>query len=518
MMTQPLPGEVDVRLLSRDRARLSKPLAETPFRIAVMGDFTGRVNRAATAPIGERRPVFIDRDAYGAVMAGFRPEVHLTFADTVVQIRVRELDDFHPDRLVETLPVFQELRETLRALDDPRKVEHAAARVRAWTGAEDPPSRPSAAPENARPLKIVPNGDAGGVLDRILDEAEGDAGTAVAPAGRSDWDRFLNRIAAPHRVDQDDPRQAALKSVVSEMMSDILRRILHHPDFQRLEALWRGVHRLVSDLETDERLEVHLIDISRAELAADLGASDDVGDSVTFRLLVEEAVRTPGADPWAVTAGGYTFGGPEDVAFLARMARISAMAGAPFLAGADSRLIGCASVVETPDPDDWAPAAGNDPAGALEALRRAPEAACLGLAMPRVLLRMPYGKKTDPTERLDFEEMGDPPAHGDYLWGDPALFCVGLLGRAFVRDGWDLRPGRDLEVRGLPLHVFREKGEAVVKPCAEVLLTERAAFRMMGLGVMPLLSIKHQDAVRLGRFQSLADPPTRLAGRWETHE
>jgi type VI secretion system protein ImpC len=182
------------------------------------------------------------------------------------------------------------------------------------------------------------------------------------------------------------------------------------------------------------------------------------------------------------------------------------------------RLIGCGSLVETPDPREWDPAADGALAEALSGLRKRPEAAYLGLAMPRFLLRMPYGERTDPVDGSDFEEVGKMPAHDDYLWGDPALFCLRALGRSFAREGWQLRFERHLEIQGLLVHVFGEGAGAAAKPCAEARLSESAARRMMDLGVMPLLSLRDRDAVRLGRFRSFADPPARLAGRWEAHE
>ncbi len=57
-------------------------------------------------------------------------------------------------------------------------------------------------------------------------------------------------------------------------------------------------------------------------------------------------------------------------------------------------------------------------------------------------------------------------------------------------------------------------GESEPKPCAEVLLTEDAVERMLEEGLIPLVSFKNRDLVRLARFQSIADPPRALAGRW----
>ena len=93
--------------------------------------------------------------------------------------------------------------------------------------------------------------------------------------------------------------------------------------------------------------------------------------------------------------------------------------------------------------------------------------------MPRFLLRLPYGKKTDRVEGFDFEEMPGVPGHGEYLWGNPAFALVRMLAEAFAGEGWDMRPGAHSEIDGLPLHVYEADGEKQLKPCAEVLLTER---------------------------------------------
>src|SRR5208337_3099418 len=165
------------------------------------------------------------------------------------------------------------------------------------------------------------------------------------------------------------------------------------------------------------------------------------------------------------------------------------------------RLLGCVSLAATPEPQDWKPPQN---AEAWEALRRLPEASAVGLALPRFLLRLPYGKKTEPIESFDFEEMPDTPSHENYLWGNPAFVCALLLAQSFNQDGWDLRPGVISELDDLALHVYEENGESGLKPCAEALLTERTAERILEAGLMPLLSLKGKDRVRLMRFQSIA--------------
>jgi len=264
-------------------------------------------------------------------------------------------------------------------------------------------------------------------------------------------------------------------------------------------------------------LTVYLVDVSKAELAKDLASTADLRATGTCRLLAESTVETPGAAPWAALAGISTFDRTrEDAELLGRIARIAARSGAPFVAEASPRLLGCESLAGTADPARWKiPAAAKKAMEAWEALRRLPEAAYVGLALPRFLLRLPYGPDTDPLEGFEFEEMPGDPVHEEYLWGNPAAACACLLAQGFAASGWEMRPGAVREIPGLPLHVYESGGERRVLPCAEVLLTERAAEAIMGQGIMPLLSFQGRDTVLLARFQSIADPPARLAGRWE---
>jgi len=89
------------------------------------------------------------------------------------------------------------------------------------------------------------------------------------------------------------------------------------------------------------------------------------------------------------------------------------------------------------------------------------------------------------------------------------------LAEAFANDGWEMRPGAYAEIDRLPVHVFEADGEKQVKPCAEVLLTERDIDWILDQGYMALASIRGRDAVKLVRFQSIAKPLARLSGRWE---
>ncbi len=498
-------GKVELVASTEAAPALAAPDPGTPFRILVLGDFSGRGNRGV-ARAGARpsfKPVTIDRDNFDEVMARLGVELRLALegeGGARVALKFQELDDFHPDRIFAHAEVFHALREARRRLSDPATFEKTAEQfgMRAGTKPESSPQEPGAEPAGSAPKNL---------LDQILSQ------TAAAPAqARGTWDEFIEQIVAPYGVAARDPRQAELVAGVDVATSQLLRDILHHPDFQALEANWRALFFLTRRLETDRQLTLAIVDLTRDELVAELGAAEDLESTNIYKSLIEPTVAVPGAAPWAVLAGAWTFGPDEsDLALLGRLAELARRAGAPFLAGASPRLLGCDALAATPDPDDWWEPPDR---AAWEELRRHPDAPCLGLVLPRFLLRLPYGKEESPIESFDFEELTERAGPEDLLWGNPAFALVELLGRAFRHDGWGMRPGAFLAIEGLPAHIDRRGGEATLTPCAEAVLTERAAEAILDRGLMPLLSVQGRDAVILARFQSIADPQAPLAGRW----
>jgi type VI secretion system protein ImpC len=498
---------------SRGNARAALD-PETPFRILVMGDFSGRGRKGPSEkkPLPRRCIHPVDRDNLDELIGRLGIEVQLPLYgqdDSPVAIRFSELDDFHPNSLFERLDIFKPVRETRKKLLDPA--------YSPWADKEKVEKIPGPASPEKEELSIEkllrdsPSNETG-LFEKILQQTAGKPPEHGSFPGASELDRFLKRIVEPHLVRDAGERESGLKAV-DEATGALLQAILHYPDFQALEAAWRGLDFLLSRIETGEELKLYLLDISKAELCADLCATNKLAESTVYRLLVEQTVDTPGAEPWALLAGSYTFGGNrEDLEVLGRMAQIANAAGAPFVAAADSRLLGCASLAHTPDTGDWK----RDEAESLawETLRRLPEASWVGLALPGFLLRLPYGANTEPIEIFDFEELNDEPEHDRYLWGNPCFCCTCLLAQTFSDEGWDLRPGTILEISGLPLHVYKDRDESKSKGCAEVLLTRAAAEAVLDNGIMPLLSFRNQDKVRLARFQSIADPPGLLSGRW----
>ncbi|RJQ70907.1 MAG: hypothetical protein C4519_20080 [Desulfobacteraceae bacterium] len=510
---------VEVVLSTNLETKLEKPQPGTPFKILVMGDFSGRAEKEPglqRVDLAERKLYSIDRDSDEAVLAKLGACLRLPAAGEhrpAIELQFGEMDDFQPDQIYSQADIFKALREVRKKISDPNTFSQTAARLLGQSSAaerrEDNPVHPREA-EGGRNHAT----NTAGLLDDVLN-AGSEAVHAPVSSRRSDWDRFLGNLVRPHLVPDIEQEQEELLSGIDRTISATMADILHHPRFQSLEAAWRAMRFLLRRLETDENLQVYLLDISKPELAAVLAEDKHPQSTALYRKLAEFSDQRIGEAPWALLAGNYMFEkSPDDLRLLTRLGDLGRLLGAPFIGAGGLSLIGCGCLDDLCAPANWRAASEPEVENAWRTLRTSPQARWLGLALGRFLLRLPYGEKTDEVAYFAFEETGAAPAHEHYLWGNPVFACALLLGMAHTRDGWDMRPGTVQDIDHLPTHVFVHDGESIVKPCAEVVLTVEAVEQILNSGLMPLLSFKGQDRVRLARFQSIADPVTRMAGRW----
>jgi type VI secretion system ImpC/EvpB family protein/type VI secretion system ImpB/VipA family protein len=452
----------------------------SPFRILLAGDFSGRENRGVTETVRGRKPRPVDLDHFDTVLARMIPRLDLELPrGEKIGLTFSKLDDFHPDRIWEQNEFFAPHREMRAQLTNAASF----AAMMAETG-------PQAA---AQPT----TGKDEDIWKKLTDLPAAKASSASPSSAVAS---LIERAVAAHVVSGPDPRQADMVAAFDNAVSGQMRAILHHPHFQALEAAWRGVDFLLRNVDTDETLEVCLLDGSRAELAADLRTEDAAGSGVV-EMILEQPV---GSRPWTVMAGLLAFqpNDDDDADLLARLAKVAAAAGIPFLAAAGPRFLEAAQA--RMDEIEISAAWGT--------LRGLPEARHAGLIAPRFLLRLPYGKGTDEIDHFPFEEMPPKMEREALLWGNGALIAVQLLVTAWRDEGWGFAAPDNAQVSGLPVHVFAESGEKKLTPCGEVLLTDRVAENLLSLGVMPLASVRDRDSVRLLRFRSVGQPASGLAG------
>lgn len=506
---------VEVQIDSKKSTKpiTTKPNSDTPFCIAILGDFSGRSNRSLHEPetIANRRLINIDRDNFEEVMARLKISLNLRFDNTdSVQVDIKELDDFHPDELYEKLETFSKLRSLRRKLKNRNTFAEAATEIQSWLPVGNSPDiQPTKKTPNDSDLNEALEADSGNILDNIINLQQHSSSTSSN--NTSEIDRMIRSIVAPYVEPGADPRQDEMIASVDAATETHMRDILHHADFQAMESAWQSLYFLIKRLETDTTLNIQILDITKQELQADL-AVDDITTSASYKLFCDQA---EGDLPWSVLLGNYSFSDSiDDVLSLANIGAIAQQAGAPFIAAANETLAGCESFASTPDYEEWDHAISDGVNSAWQMLRQSPVAAYIGLALPRFLLRLPYGKKTNPVESFTFEEMPDEHCHACYLWGNAAFIKTELLARNFKKNGWNMQPAEVYQTDQLPVHYYQEDGETVGKPVAEILLTEKGGEIIRQQGLISLWSVKNMDAIRSTDYRSIAENGQTIAGRW----
>ncbi|WP_293372420.1 type VI secretion system contractile sheath large subunit [Nevskia sp.] len=356
----------------------------------------------------------------------------------------------------------------------------------------------------------VESGDFASLLNKEFKPKSDRAKDEVESAVRT----LAEQVLQKSDIVSDDVTQT-INAYIAELdrkITEQLNLVLHHPDFQKLEGAWRGLHYLVNNSETDQQLKIRVMNISKKELGKTLkrykGTAWD--QSPIFKKMYEEEYGQLGGEPYGCIVGDYYFDqSPPDVELLAGMAQVAAAAHAPFIAAANCTLLGMDSWSELSNPRDLAKITSTPDYAAWRSLRESDDSKYLALAMPRTLARLPYGAATDPVEEFNFEE--DASGESDkYTWQNAAYAMAVNINRSFKEYGWCSRI-RGIEsggiVEGLPVHTFPSDDGGVDMKCpTEIAISDRRSAELDKLGLMPLVHRKNSDMAAFIAAQSLHQP------------
>ncbi|MFT6898755.1 MAG: type VI secretion system protein ImpC [Paraglaciecola sp.] len=485
--------------------------------IAMMGNFSARQGSGDHTDIGERNFVQIDRYNYDEVFASMALQLTLSLeqdSNSTVDVTLSSLKDFHPDRLYKNVELFARLRDLRARLNNPATFKQAVEELGGFDEDEEivPVAEAEAVIVDEPQPQVIDEASGASFLDSILDETQSRTGANddISPssdltekASKSMVDGFIRQLFANKPgVKSRDPRQNEMVATIDEAITLQMRSLLHHPQFQALESAWRAVYFMVKRIPGDKPLKLYLLDVSRDELARDLDV-DDVTQSQLYKLCCDTSM---GDIDWSLIVGDYRFGTDiDDILMLSQLGFIAQQAGAQFMAAADEKLVGCNSFAETANANKWLTEIDRPVAEAWAMLRQSPVAKNISLALPRFILREPYGCKAAPVKLFSFEEMCLPPRHEDYLWGNPAFLKAEQIARSFINEGWEMQQTNVTNTEDLPVHYYEDAGNPVVKPSAEIPLTETGASKMIAQGLIPLWSFKDGDRIHSGDFHSIAE-------------
>ena len=300
---------------------------------------------------------------------------------------------------------------------------------------------------------------------------------------------------------------------IDEKLTAQVNAIIHAEEFQQIESAWRGLHYLCFNSETDSNLKIRVMNVSKNEIYRNLrlypGARWD--QSPLFKAVYEAEFGQLGGEPFGAVIGDYYFSHlPTDVQLLRDLSKVFGSAHSPFFAGADPTLLGMDSWTELSNPRDIGKIFDTPDYAAWRGLRDQDDSIYVGLCMPRVLARLPYGAKSEPVEEFAFEEDTDGHKGEKYAWMNAAYAMAVNVNRAFKEWGWCTRirgVQSGGEVINLPTHTFpTDDGGVDLKCPTEIAISDRREHELARSGLIPIIHRKNTDKAAFIGAQSVYKP------------
>jgi type VI secretion system protein ImpC len=304
---------------------------------------------------------------------------------------------------------------------------------------------------------------------------------------------------------------------LDEKLTVQVNEIIHNEEFQQLESAWRGLYYLTNHSETDATLKLRVMNISKKELYKEARSYPDAkwDQSPLFKKIYEAEFGQLGGQPFGAIVMDYQFDHTApDETIMKSVAKIGAAAHCMMISGASPTLLGMDSWTELSNPRDLSKIFETPDYAAWKSLRDSENSRYLGLCMPRVLAREPYGAKTLPVEEFAFEEVTDGHKGEDYAWMNAAYAMAANINRAFKEYGWTIRirgVQSGGEVMDLPVHTFPSDDGAVDQKCpTEIAITDRREAELSKSGLLPLIHRKNTDKAAFIGAQSVYKPKAYL--------
>ncbi|HFF1377306.1 TPA: type VI secretion system contractile sheath large subunit, partial [Escherichia coli] len=284
---------------------------------------------------------------------------------------------------------------------------------------------------------------------------------------------------------------------LDDQISRQLDAVLHHPEFQKVESLWRGVKSLVDKTDFRRNVKIELLDLSKDDLRQDFEDAPEIIQSGLYLQTYVAEYDTPGGEPIAALVSAWEFdASAQDVALLKNISRVAASAHMPFIGSVGPAFFRKETMEEVAAIKDI----GNHFERAeyikWNAFRETDDARYIGLVMPRVLGRLPYGPDTVPVRSFNYVEEVKGPDHHKYLWTNASFAFAANMVRSFVTNGWCVQirgPQAGGAVQDLPIHLYDLGTGNQVKIPSEVMIPETREFEFSNLGFIPLSYYRNRD-------------------------
>ena len=476
------------------------PASGPDLRIAILGDFSGRANRGElddSDELAKRKPIKVEFDTIDEVLEDVGPQLEIPIAGgaTSVELEFSELESFDADEVFDQVDLLEEVQGISRRIK--RSVEKAVAWIGGWSDAEDDAEPPAGRSRGV----AVPAAES---LEELA-SLEGQPTVSEDAGSSSDALEALCGPILSGPAGEEEPSEESLLAAAAECTNAAARAVLHHPDFQALEGIWRELEWLLRRVDKGGKVKVLLFDITAEEFAADLASGDELAETGLYQLLVEKVAEGKKPQPLSIVVGRYEFDYSDaHASLLGRIGKICERLNAPFLTGISSRLL--ADNFKLKDEDLLA---------CWDEMRELPSSRYVGVASPGFLLRLPYGANGRSTENVEFEEFDQQNATRSLLWGNPGTFCAALIAGGYLKEAkWEFDPNAHRVLDKMPLFVTRDEDDEPTAVATEAQFAIKKANAAGRLGIITLQLIKKRDSIQIAEMRSLSSAESGLGGAW----
>jgi type VI secretion system ImpC/EvpB family protein/type VI secretion system ImpB/VipA family protein len=505
-----------------------------PLKLFIFGEFTSRDQSGPALPVGSVQ-LPIDKDSFDEVMRRVAGRVSLEIRgffsegahERWIDLPLEGIKSLHPEAVANAVPELRALLEVRRQIAQVREkkltLEELSSSVSCLQGADRlleilrtaksgiPENREAAATPRIpiKPEAAVPPGKKGDLLDSILGMVDlpgaGQSDAAVLPSA-TDMGRLIAHLGESGASDSALTARAAGELVreVDRILGAQMNLILHHPEFRRLEGLWRGLKLLVERTDFREPIRIEIRNAAKQDLLS------------SYNEFSDQIKAEGGLDSDALVLAVYTFDrSSRDLEILRRLSEISEALQMPLISSIGFEFLGLESgtdierlsylgaLFDQPEYAKW------------KSLRESDASRWLALVFNRFLLRLPYGPEQVRVRAFEFSESLFAPAGDAYLWGNPVWAVASLLTRRFAATGWCLEfTGWDNGViEDLPIHEIRLRtGESGQSPL-EVILDENQRGDLARAGIVTLVSRINTDSAAI-----LSAPTVHAPERYDDSE
>ncbi|MGH9624567.1 MAG: type VI secretion system contractile sheath large subunit, partial [Bryobacteraceae bacterium] len=250
----------------------------------------------------------------------------------------------------------------------------------------------------------------GSLLDQIVEQGRFGQEPAARERGKDLVREFIAQVLQGELAPSKDAEQMINQRIaqIDHLVSLQLNEVMHHASFQKLEGSWRGLKYLLDSSETSTMLKIRVMNASKRELLRDLQKAAEFDQSALFKKVYEEEYGIFGGEPFGALIGDYEFTKhPEDMELLEKVSHVAAAAHAPFMTAAGSELFNLQSYADLGAPRDISKIFDTTEYAKWKSFRESEDSRYVGLCLPHILMRLPYGPDTKPVEGFNFKESVD---------------------------------------------------------------------------------------------------------------